>query len=171
MARRRSRAAHRPPPPPTSEHLTDPRRLSLLDAPRSWRAVAHADGPPPRLTPTADALLEGFDEHARAQGWKGENLRSSRRTLELLLGWLGAAAPILEADVRALAGSVPGASAHRALHFLTEHHTVIADPARQISADQRATDVMIASLPDGIEPSCSAGCRSSAASAAVPTQR
>ena len=46
----RERARRPPLLPAMSENLVDPRQLLLLDPPRTWRAVARADGPVPTLT-------------------------------------------------------------------------------------------------------------------------
>jgi hypothetical protein len=54
----RERARRPPLLPAMSENLVDPRQLLLLDPPRTWRAVARADGPVPTLTAVAAVLLE-----------------------------------------------------------------------------------------------------------------
>ncbi len=132
---------------PISEHLIDSRQLILLDPPRRWDAVTASTARPPSLTPDAAALLNQLDAHGREQGWNHDNLAACRRTLRILLEHLGADAPLRESDIRAVASTVSKGSAQRALHFLAAHHTIVADPARQLSADQRFIDTTIATMP------------------------
>lgn len=143
-------SARRATPTPVSEHLIDPRQLILLDPARRWDVVTASTARPPSLTTDAAALLNQLDAHGREQAWDRENLAACRRTLRILLVHLGGDAPLRETDIRAVASAVSKGSAQRALHFLAAHHAVIADPARQLSADQRFIDTTIASLPTGI---------------------
>jgi integrase len=148
--RARARAlAARPNPPPMSAHLVDPRQGVLFDVRRNWSRVATAHDLP-TLTPAAAELLAAFWRQARQRRWNHENLRYAESALKLLLGWLGADAPIPEQDIRSLSSAVPWASAHRALVFLTEHDLVIANPEREITADQRWADTRLATLPAGL---------------------
>jgi hypothetical protein len=148
--RARARAlAARPNPPPISAHLIDPRQGALFDVRRDWSRIA-ATTELPTLTAGAAELLAAFRQQARQRRWNQENLRSAENALKLLLGWLGADAPIPEDDIRSLSGAVTWASAHRALLFLTEHDLVIPNPDRQISADQRWIDTTLTTLPAGI---------------------
>lgn len=142
--------ARRAAPMPVSEHLIDPRQLILLDPPRRWDAAIAGTTCPPSLTADAAALLNQLDTHGREQGWNRDNLAACRRTLRILLARLGAVAPLREADIRAVASDVSKGSAQRSLHFLTAHHMVVADPARQLSANQRYIDTTFASMPTNI---------------------
>jgi DNA-binding IclR family transcriptional regulator len=54
-----------------------------------------------------------------------------------LLAWIGADAPIREADIKALSGR-PGTTVRRMLQFLDERGMVIPAPARQGTAIQLA---------------------------------
>ena len=137
-------------PPPISEHVVDPHQLTIVDPLRDWDSVATSSATRPSLTASAAALLSRLDTHGRDQGWNQENLAACRHTLRVLLAHLGADAPMHEADVRSVAIAGSKGSAQRALHFLAAHHAVIADPTRQVSADEHAIQATIASLPTGI---------------------
>jgi len=147
-ARARALAAS-PDPPPISAHLVDPRQGVLFDVRRDWSRIGAAPDLP-TLTPAAAELLAAFRRQARQCRWNHENLRSAENALKLLLGWLGADAPIPEEDIRSLSSAVSWASAHRALVFLTERELVIPNPEREISADQRWADITLTALPAGL---------------------
>lgn len=105
-------AARRPPPPPVSPHLINPAQGTLFEARRDWRFLAVGSLEQlPSLTPTAQALLEAFRQHARDQHWHEEVRRLAIRSLRILLAFLGADAPIPEADIRTLQADRPGTSA------------------------------------------------------------
>jgi hypothetical protein len=71
----------------------------------------------PSLTPAAAELLAGFEERALSQQW-ADNLRyTAVRAMRVLLSWLGADAPILEADVRALGDARLRVTVRRLLSF------------------------------------------------------
>jgi site-specific recombinase XerC len=144
-------AARRPSPPPVSPHLVNPAQGTLLEARRDWRVVAVGSLEQlPSLTPTAQALLEAFRQHARDQRWHEEVRRLATRSLRILLAFLGADAPIPEADVWALQADRPGTSARRVVEFLAEHGLLIPDPDRQVDPDEQAIWRRLHSLPGGI---------------------
>jgi hypothetical protein len=144
-------AAQRPPPPPVSPHLINPAQGTLFEARRDWSFVAvGALEQLPSLTPTAQALLEEFQQHARDQHRHEEVRRLATRSLRILLAFLGADAPILEADVRALQADRPGTSARRVVQFLAERGLLIPDPDRQVNPDEQAVWRHIRSLPGGV---------------------
>ena len=107
-------AARRPPAPPVSPHLAVPGQGVLFDARRDWSCIAVGSlDQLPSLTPAAQALLAEFREHARAQGWDEEVRRLAARSLRIVLAWVGADAPIREADIRGISADRPGTSARR----------------------------------------------------------
>jgi hypothetical protein len=90
-----------PPESTVSPHLVDPAQTVLFDARRDWsRFTVGSMERLPALTPAAEALLEDFRRHAGAHGWNPTPRNAAAMTLRILLGWLGAEAPLHEADIR-----------------------------------------------------------------------
>lgn len=89
------------------------------------------------LTPTAQALLEAFQQHARDQHWHEEVRRLATRNPRILLAFHSAHAPIPQADVRALQADRPGTSARRVVQFLAERGLLTPDPTRQLDSPVR----------------------------------
>jgi Phage integrase, N-terminal SAM-like domain len=142
--------AQRPPAQPVSPHLVDPAQLSLFETRRDWSCLAVGTlDQLPSLTPAAQALAEEFQQHARAHGWNASPRNAGARTLRILLAWVGADAPIHEADIRALSQR-RSTTIRRMLQFLGERGMVIPDPARQGTAAERAVQQRIQTLPSGI---------------------
>jgi len=65
------------------------------------------------------------------QAWDDGIRGEATRALHLLLAWLGAAAPIPEADIRSVSTGRPWTSSRRVLRFLEEHDLVVPDPAHR----------------------------------------
>ena len=104
--------ARRPAARHLSPHLVDPAQGTLFQARRDWACLTVGElDQLPALTPAAKALLEEFQQHARAQGWNAAARNTGAKTLRILLAWVGADAPIHEADIRALAGRAAPPSA------------------------------------------------------------
>jgi len=144
-------AARRPPPPPISPHLVDPGQGVLFDARRDWGCFAKGTlAQLPSLTPAAQALAGAFRQHGAERGLDEQVNRIAARSLRIVLAWLGADAPIHEADIWSLPADRPGTSARHILSFLHQCGLVIADPARQIDSHQRAIEQRLAGLPAGI---------------------
>ena len=98
--------------PALSPHLVDPAQTMLFQARRDWTCLTVGElDQLPALTPGAQALLEEFQQHALAQGWNAAARNTAAKTLRILLAWVGADAPIHEADIRALAGRAAPPSA------------------------------------------------------------
>ena len=128
----------RPLAQPVSPHLVDPAQLLLFEAHRDWSCLAvGALDQLPSLTPAAEALAGEFQQHARARGWNASPRNAGARTLRILLAWVGADAPIHEADIRALSQR-RSTAIRRVLQFLDERGMVTPDPARQGTAVARA---------------------------------
>ena len=144
-------AARRPPAPPVSPHLAVPGQGVLFDARRDWSCIAVGSlDQLPSLTPAAQALLAEFREHARAQGWEEEVRRLAARSLRIVLAWVGADAPIREADIRGISAGRPGTSARRMLQFLASRNLIIPDPARETDPHEQAIEHRLRGLPAGI---------------------
>jgi len=149
QARRQAPARQRP-AQPLSPHLVDPAQTVLFDARRDWSCLtAGTLDQLPSLTPAAGAMVEELDRQARLRGWNKASRNNGTKTLRILLAWIGASAPIPEADIRALS-SRPGTTIRRVLQFLDERGMVIPDPARQGTAVQRTIQHRIQALPEGI---------------------
>jgi integrase len=144
-------AAHRPPRAPVSPHLVDPAQGVLFDVRRDWSCVTVGSlHQLPALTPSAEALLAEFHRYARSRRWEDPIRDLAARSLRIVLAWVGADAPIHEADLRSLPSDRPGTNARRIVQFLAERGLLIPDPDRQIDIHQRAIDQRIQTLPAGL---------------------
>ena len=143
--------ARRPLAQPVSPHLVDPAQLSLFQARRDWRCLAV--GALDQL-PVAHSSRRGPGRRSSSStrgpaGWNASPRNAGARTLRILLAWVGADAPIHEADIRALSQR-RSTTIRRVLQFLDERGMVIPDPARQGTAVERAIQHRIQTLPDPI---------------------
>ena len=84
-------------------------------------------------------LTHARDALAAEQRWLDGPRKEGLRTLRTLLAWLGAEAPVHEAEVMALATTVPGLSGKRVVAFLAEQHLLVPDPAKQRDTHQQVT--------------------------------
>jgi hypothetical protein len=138
------------PAKPVSPHLVDPAQRVLFDTRRDWSFLNAGElDQLPALTPAASALVDELDRHARACGMDNGPRNNATKTLRILLAWLGADAPVHEADVRALS-SRPSTAVRRVLQFLEDRGMIIPDPARQGTAVERTINQHIDALPDTI---------------------
>lgn len=151
-ARDRAFASRRRPELPLGEHLIDPRQTVLLDMTRDWTRILASGGQQPyRLTASARRLLDNFEETAREQQWEEGPRRNATRTLRFLLSWLGAEAPIFEADIYSLASAnTPNFSARRVIEFLEPRGLLIPDPEHRRDRNQQAIENIIEQFPDQI---------------------
>jgi hypothetical protein len=144
-------AARRPPTPPVSPHLAVPGQGMLFDARRDWSCIAVGSlDQLPSLTPAAQALLAEFRKHARTQEWDEQVRRLAIRSLRIVLAWVGADAPIREADIRGISADRPGTSARRMVQFLASRDLLIPDPAREADPHEQAIERRLRGLPAGI---------------------
>jgi hypothetical protein len=135
------------PAKPVSPHLVDPAQGVLFDARRDWSFLNAGElDQLPALTPAASALVDELDRHARACGMETGPRNNATKTLRILLAWLGADAPVHEADIRALS-SRPSTAVRRVLQFLDDRGMIIPDPARPGTAVERTINHRIDSLP------------------------
>jgi hypothetical protein len=122
----------------------------LFDARRDWSFLNGGElDQLPALTPAASALVDDLGRHARTCGMDNGPRNNATKTLRILLAWLGAEAPIHEADIRALS-SRPGTAVRRVLQFLDDRGMIIPDPARPGTAVERTISHHIDALPDVI---------------------
>src|SRR5437763_44485 len=81
----------------------DPAQTVLFDARRDWSCLtAGTLDQLPSLTPAAGAMVGELDRQARLRGWNKASRNNGTKTLRILLAWIGASAPVPEADIRAL---------------------------------------------------------------------
>jgi hypothetical protein len=135
------------PAQPVSPHLVNPAQGILSGARRDWSFLNAGElDQLPALTPAASALVGELDRHARACGMDNGPRNNATKTLRILLAWLGAGAPVHEADIRALS-SRPGTAVRRVLQFLDDRRMIIPDPARPGTAVERTINHHIDTLP------------------------
>ncbi|QEV00876.1 site-specific integrase [Streptomyces viridifaciens] len=114
--RRAAKAADRAAQPP-SQHLAAPGQQALFKAPaRDWTRIDEADLP--AVTPEAADLIADFNHYIKDRGWTPEQTKSSQRVLRILLAYLGADAPIREADVRSLSSLSSNHQGARVIDYL-----------------------------------------------------
>lgn len=134
-----------------SLHLAEPGQGTLFDTRRDWRTTADKSfADLPALTPGAVTLLRELDDIARNRQWAKSPAQSTKRTLTILLSWLGAEAPIREADLYDLARSKDHLSARRATQFLEDRGLLIPDPELRRDTHQRRLENELAQLPETI---------------------
>jgi hypothetical protein len=144
-------AARRAAPRPVSPHLVDPAQGVLFDLRRDWSCIGVGElDRLPTLTVSAQALLDDFQLYSRDRLWDEQIRRHAARSLRIVLAWVGADAPIPEADVRSLPTDRPGTNARRAVQFLVERGLLVPDPDRHVDVDERAIEQRLETLPAGI---------------------
>ncbi|WP_410583944.1 hypothetical protein [Amycolatopsis sp. lyj-108] len=146
---RKLRRDRRAAPPPTSPHLVDPRQLELVTLTRNWSVVADKANRF-SLTPAAQRVVDEIALQGNEHGWHEDTMNPILRTLRILLGWLGAEAPIREEDVLALRSRRLRTTGSRVVALLAERNLLIPSQNRAISAHQRWVEARINELPDGI---------------------
>jgi hypothetical protein len=140
----------RPAAPPISQHLIDPNQPELFELRRDWSLITAGTVVLPSLTPPAQQVIDDVAQLAADHHWSEETLRPITRTLQILLGWLGAEAPIREEDVLSLRSKTIGTTGGRVLSLLAERGLLIPAADRTTSVHQRWTEARIATLPEGI---------------------
>jgi hypothetical protein len=139
-----------PTPPPVSPHLVDPAQPELFAVRRDWSVLIDGTTELPSLTPAAARIIDEVQQAATAARWHPDALRDNVKTLRILLGWLGAEAPIAEEDIRALTATISHTTSGRVLSLLEERGLLIPATSRATNADQRWVERHIAQLPEPI---------------------
>lgn len=148
---RRHAADHQPPRTAVSPHLVDPRQDALFEVRRDWSCIAVGSlDQLPGLAPSAEALMAELDQYARDRCWEDPLRSLIARSLRIVLAWVGADAPIHEADIRSLPADRPATNARRVAEFLAERGLLIPDPNRQVDPHKRIVEQRIQALPDGL---------------------
>ncbi|WP_157252836.1 hypothetical protein [Nonomuraea typhae] len=138
--------ARRPDPPPISPHLVDPAQTVVVQVRRDWSVITPGKILP-SLTADADAVIADVRREATELGWNTSTGAQVMRTLRILLGWIGAQAPIPEEDIRSLPGLVRHTSATRVVFMLERRGLVIPAHDRTTIAEQRWVANRIQRLP------------------------
>lgn len=144
-------------PPPSrrsvSEHLMDPGQERRFELWRDWKSVVELERQDlPTPTDSAQLLLADLDSVMKREMWSKFPATKTRRTLTVLVSWLGADPPLLESDIRALVDNRPMQfSGRRVTQFLETRGLLIPDtefsprctaealggPARRTACDDR----------------------------------
>ncbi|MEU0040956.1 hypothetical protein ABZ063_45130, partial [Streptomyces sp. NPDC006333] len=127
-----------------------PGQLTLFAMRRDWSVLTGVDRRRqdlPELTPAARALVVDFDWLMRRQEWHPHTRHLYRRTLMILVSWLGADAPLLESDIYDLERSDPNVAARRLCRFLADRGLLVPDPRRHQDRDQIRVEAAIAAWP------------------------
>ncbi|WP_237408932.1 hypothetical protein [Streptomyces sp. M2CJ-2] len=136
---------------PVSPHLTVPGQQVLFDMRRNWSALASRPvAELPALTHAAERLLAELDHVIRDRQWEASPATSTKRTLTILLSWLGAEAPLREADLQDLAQTRASLTARRATHFLEARGLLIPDAELRRDTHERRLEQELAELPETI---------------------
>lgn len=141
------------PPPtslrPVSEHLMDPGQERLFELRRDWSSVVELERQDlPMPTDSAQLLLADLDSVMKREMWSKFVATKTRRTLAVLVSWLGADAPLLESDIRALVDNRPlQFSGQRVTQFLETRGLLIPDSEFRRDAQQKRLEAELAALP------------------------
>ncbi|MCX4957436.1 hypothetical protein [Streptomyces virginiae] len=105
----------------------------------------------PTLTDSATRLLADLDSAMKQEMWSTVPATKTRHTLTVLVSWLGADAPLLEADIRALIDNRPlKFSGRRVTQFLEARGLLIPDAEFRRDAHQKRLETELALLPETI---------------------
>lgn len=143
-----------PPTPsrPVSEHLAAPGQERLFELRRDWRPVVElARQDLPTLADSAERLLADLDGVMKQEIWSKVPATKTRNTLTVLVSWLGADAPLLETDIRALVDNRPlKFSGRRVTQFLETRGLLIPDAEFRRDAYQKRLEAELSTLPETI---------------------
>lgn len=136
---------------PVSGHLAVPGQQMLFESRRDWRAVARLGLQNlPSLTTSAQRLLADLDHVMKEEMWAKGPAFTTRRTLNILVAWLGADAPLLESDIQALVETKERVSGRRVSQFLEARGLLVPDPEFRRDAHEVRLKEELAALPETI---------------------
>jgi hypothetical protein len=92
-------------------------------------------------------LVEGFARVMGDQQWEKSRRAANLRTLAILVSWLGADAPIAEADVHDLAKLDDYLPAKRVCQFLRSRGLLVPDPERRRDRNRDWIEQVLSELP------------------------
>ncbi|MHC3388774.1 hypothetical protein ACLQ2E_04845 [Streptomyces lavendulocolor] len=138
-----------PPRRPVSKHVAAPGQERLFELWRDWRPVVELPRQDlPALTDSAERLLADLDSVMKQEMWSQAPATKTRNTLTILVSWLGADAPLLETDIRALVdGRSLKFSGRRVTQFLETRGLLITDAEFRRDAQQKHLEAQLAALP------------------------
>ncbi|MGY1584031.1 hypothetical protein [Streptomyces sp. MN13] len=124
---------------PVSEHLMDPGQERLFELRRALSSVVELERQDlPTPTDSAQLLFADLDSVMKREMWSKFVATNTRRTLAVLVSWLGADAPLLESDIRALVDNRPlQFSGRRVTQFLKTRGLLIPDSEYRRDAQQK----------------------------------
>lgn len=146
---RRSGVAPPTPRRPVSEQVIAPGQERLFELRRDWSPVVElARHDLPTLTDSAVRLLADLDSVMKQEMWSTVPANKTRNTLTVLVAWLGADAPLLESDIRALVDNRSlKFSGRRVTQFLEARGLLIPDAEFRRDAYQKRLEAELAALP------------------------
>jgi hypothetical protein len=128
-----------------SPHLINPHQIELFPSPaRDWKRVQHTQLP--MMTPEAEQLVVEFWQFTADQHWTIASRDVNARVLRLLIAWLGIAAPVLEADVRAVTRLGPNWSGRRVAAFLDQRGLLVR--LERTDPEEAALERLLQGVPD-----------------------
>jgi hypothetical protein len=129
-------------------HIVHPGQLVLFTVRRDWSPlVGRRTEDLPALTASARTLVDDFVRVTRDQQWEKSRRAANLRTLMVLVSWLGADAPIAEADVRDLAQLDGYLPAKRVCQFLRSRGLLVPDPERRRDRNRDWIEQVLSELP------------------------
>lgn len=138
---------------PLVPQLAVPGQEPLFTMRRDWTPLLDIDRRVetlPELTASAQRLTGEFVTMMRDQQWDLSQRVVNLRTLTIVVSWLGADAPILEADVHELAVQDANLSAKRVCQFLKARGMLVEDPERHRDVHHEWIEQALARLPEQI---------------------
>lgn len=136
---------------PISENLAFPGQERLFEMGRDWQPVADLERRDlPALTDSARSLLADLDSVMKAEMWNYAPAITTRRTLTVLVSWLGADAPLLESDIRALVDNRIKYTGRRVTQFLEARGLLVPDAEFRRDSHQTRLETELAKLPGTI---------------------
>ncbi|MGW3931127.1 hypothetical protein ACWECC_23920 [Streptomyces microflavus] len=136
---------------PLTPQLVMAGQQELFTLPRDWSPLLNIDRRIellPELTPPAKALVSDLVRMMRGHQWELSHRTANVRALTILVSWLGADAPLLEADVYGLTSQDSNLSAKRLCQFLAARGMLVEDPERHQDPDEIWVEETLSTLPD-----------------------
>lgn len=118
---------------------------------RDWRAVTTRGLQDlPTLTDPARRLLADLGDVMKEERWAKGPAFTTRRTLTILMAWLGADAPLLESGIQALLATKAKVSGRRITQFLEVRDLLVPDPEFRRDRQPVRLEQELAALPKTI---------------------
>ncbi|MFJ9683728.1 hypothetical protein ACIRP2_37775 [Streptomyces sp. NPDC101194] len=126
-----------------------PGQEGLFELRRDWSPVVELSRLDlPTLTDSAERLLADLDSVMQREMWSKFAATKTRRTLAVLVSWLGADAPLLESDIRTLADNRSQKfSGRRVTQFLENRGLLVPDAEFRQDSQQKRLEAELSALP------------------------